>query len=299
MRFVATLIMPADRAGDGHAHAATAHAALQRLGAGPGEITWLAPGIAAEIPCAAAGSETISGVRQALGQAPVDVVVQPVDGRRKRLLVADLESTIIEQECLDEMATFVGKRSEIAAITAKAMRGEIDFAGALRERVAMLTGLSVDVLQAVYEQRVRLNPGATALVATMRRAGAFTALVSGGFTFFTSRIADRLGFAYHQGNELELDGTRLTGRVREPILGREAKRRALERLRGELGIEPSATMAVGDGANDLDMIAAAGLGVAYHAKPAVAAAAAARIDHADLTALLYLQGYKATEIVAA
>jgi len=263
------------------------------------EIRWLARGIAAEIVFVGERPSAGSAAQRATRYAAVDCVVQPAAGRRKHLLVADLESTIIAQECLEELAAYVGKRVEIAAITNRAMRGEIDFEGALRERVAMLGGLAETTLQEVYDHRVSLNPGAATLVATMRRHGATVALVSGGFTFFTERIRRALGCDYDQGNRLEIAAGRLTGSVAEPILGRAAKREALARLSAERGLAAADTMAVGDGANDLEMLRAAGLGVAYHAKPAVAEAAAARIDHGDLTALLYLQGYRQDEFVAA
>ena len=217
--------------------------------------------------------------------------------RRKKLLVADMESTIIEQECLDELADHMGLRDRISEITARAMRGEIAFEEALKERAGLLKGLDADVLEKLYE-RITLVPGACELVATMRANGAYCALVSGGFTFFTERIAARLGFNTHQANTLDIVDGRLAGTVSPPILGREAKLAALERLRRELNLQPEETLAVGDGANDLDMIRAAGLGVAFRAKPIVAAEAKASIRHGDLTALLYLQGYRKSEFVS-
>ena len=237
-----------------------------------------------------------ASVAAALAPRPVDVNVVPADpaSRRKRLLVADMESTIIEQECLDEIADIAGLGARISDITARAMRGELDFAAALKERVGLLRGLDADVLERVYE-RVTLMPGAATLVATMRKGGATCALVSGGFTFFTERIAGRLGFDLQQANTLEMADGRIGGTVAEPILGREAKLAALERLARERALEPALTMAVGDGANDLAMIKAAGLGVAFRAKPIVMAEAAASIAHGDLTALLYLQGYTRAE----
>ena len=207
--------------------------------------------------------------------------------------------TIIACECLDELADQAGLKPRIAAITERTMRGEIEFAPALRERVALLKGLALAALERTWRERVRLTPGARALVATMKKYGATTLLVSGGFTFFTSRVAAEAGFDDHRANELLDDGAALTGSVREPILGREAKLDALTHEAARLGIGLEDTLAVGDGANDLDMIAAAGLGVAYHAKPVVARAAPARIDHGDLRALLYLQGYRDDEIVDA
>jgi phosphoserine phosphatase len=236
------------------------------------------------------------------GALPIDVNIVPDDlaYRRKRLLVADMESTIIEQEVLDELAGHVGLRAEISAITERAMRGELDFAAALAARVKLLAGLEAHVLDAVW-QRVTLMPGAETLVGTMKAHGAICALVSGGFTIFTERLAQRLGFDQHQANVLEIVDGRLTGRVVPPILGREAKLAALQGLAAAEGLDLALTLAVGDGANDLDMIAAAGLGVAFRAKPKVEAEARARmggavITHGDLTALLYLQGYGEAEL---
>ena len=231
-----------------------------------------------------------------LADLPVDYCLTPDDaGRRKRLLVADMDSTIIGCECLDELADFAGVKAEVSAITERAMRGEIDFEGALRERVAMLKGLPASDLQRCFDERVRLNPGARTLAQTMTAHGARCVLVSGGFDFFTRRVASAAGFQADQANHLiEADG-RLTGQVREPILGREAKLAALREEAAALGLSPSDGLAVGDGANDLAMIEAAGLGVAYRAKPVVAAEADARIDHTDLTTLLYFQGYRADE----
>jgi phosphoserine phosphatase len=233
----------------------------------------------------------------ALEGQTLDWCLQPLASRRKRLLVADMDSTIINVECLDELADFAGLKAEISAITERAMRGELEFEGALRERVGMLKGLSVDALQATYDQRVRLNPGARTLVRTMAVHGARCVLVSGGFTFFTGRVAQAAGFHAHRANSLlEAEGA-LTGQVGEPILGREAKLAALREEAAFAGLALSDTLAVGDGANDLAMIEAAGLGVAYRAKPIVAAEADAKVDHADLTALLYFQGYSADEFV--
>jgi phosphoserine phosphatase len=234
--------------------------------------------------------------RAALGEAPADLCVQPWDGRRKRLLVADMDSTIIGCECLDELADFAGVKAEVSAITERAMRGEIGFEGALRERVAMLKGLPVGVLEQCYDQRVRLNPGARAMVATMAAHGARCVLVSGGFSFFTARVAATAGFHADRANRLVDDGAgALTGEVGEPILGREAKLAALNEEAAALGLGPADAIAIGDGANDLAMIQAAGLGVAYRAKPLVAAEADARIDHSDLTTLLYFQGYRSDQ----
>jgi len=234
-------------------------------------------------------------VKALVGEAPIDYCVQPVEGRRKRLLIADMDSTIIGCECLDELADFAGVKAEVSAITERAMRGEIGFEGALRERVGMLKGLPVAALERCYAQRVRLNPGARTLVTTMALHGARCALVSGGFSFFTARVAAAAGFHSDRANRLiEADGV-LTGEVGDPILGREAKLAALNQDAIALGIDLAETLAVGDGANDLAMINAAGLGVAYRAKPLVAAEADARIDHTDLTSLLYFQGYRAEQ----
>jgi phosphoserine phosphatase len=228
---------------------------------------------------------------------PIDLCVQPLDGRKKRLLVADMDSTIINVECLDELADFAGVKAEVSAITERAMRGEVDFEGALRERVAMLKGLEVTALDRCYEERVRLNPGARTLVRTMAANGARCVLVSGGFDAFTRRVAEAAGFHLDRANQLlEQDGA-LVGLVAEPILGRAAKLAALEDEAALAGLELADTIAVGDGANDLAMIKAAGLGVAYRAKPVVAAEADARLDYADLTALLYFQGYSADAFV--
>jgi phosphoserine phosphatase len=220
----------------------------------------------------------------------------PAAGRRKRLLIADMDSTIIGCECIDELADMAGIKPKVAAITERAMRGELDFPAALRERVALLKGLPLEAVARVYAERVRLNKGAKSLTATMRAHGAHTLLVSGGFTYFTSRVAEDAGFEHNQGNRLLDDGKTLTGEVGEPILGREAKLIALEDAVTRYGFSFADTLAVGDGANDLDMIGRAGLGIAYHAKPVVAAAAGAAIAHGDLTALLYLQGYRASEL---
>jgi phosphoserine phosphatase len=249
---------------------------------------------AADILVEGDGPAALRGhAERALERQAVDFCVQPADGRRKRLLVADMDSTIIGCECLDELADFAGLKAEIATITARAMAGEIAFEGALRERVGKLAGLGVDALQRTYEERVRLNPGARTLVGTMTAHGARCVLVSGGFEFFTRRVASAAGFAAQRANRLIDDGVRLTGQVAEPILGREAKLEALIEEAGALGLDLARTLAIGDGANDLAMIQAAGLGVAYRAKPVVAAQADAKIDHADLTALLYFQGYGA------
>jgi phosphoserine phosphatase len=254
----------------------------------------LDPGIAVDLPFTPSGADDqaiAQRLRTALAGASVDVVVQPLASRRKRLFVADMDSTMIGQECIDELADYVGLKAHVAAITERAMRGEIAFEPALRERVALLKGLPVAVVDEVIEKRITLTPGGRTLVATMRQNGATTCLVSGGFTLFTSRVGATIGFDQNRGNTLVVEDGKLAGRVEEPILGREAKLATLLELRERLGLGAADTLAAGDGANDLAMIEAAGLGVAYHAKPKVAEAAHARIDHGDLTALLYLQGY--------
>ena len=265
-----------------------------------GVPTWLASGIAADIPFAPpAGSDNTrwaQAVRAALGDGHVDVVVQAAGDRRKRLLVADMDSTLIEQECIDELADVVGLRAEVSDITARSMRGEIAFEPALLERVALLRGLDVAVATRVID-RITLMPGARTLVRTMRAHDAVVAIASGGFTLFTAHVAQVLGAHHHHANTLEVAAGRLTGALRHPIFGRASKRTVLRGLRDELGLAPEQTLAVGDGANDLAMLEEAGLGVAYHAKPAVSSVARARIDYGDLTALLYLQGYAADEFV--
>ena len=268
-------------------------------GAKSGVADWLAPGVAFDLAFdRLAPAVAQSAARNALAGAPVDLLAQPLRWRRKRLLVADMDSTVIAVECIDELADFAGIRAEVAAITARTMAGELEFAVALRQRAKLLGGLDVGFLQRAFDERVRLTPGARRLVATMRANGAYTALVSGGFTFFTGRVRELAGFDTDQANSLIIEHSRLTGEVVEPILDRGAKRMALRRFQAGFRLPDELTMAVGDGANDIDMIQAAGLGVAFHAMPAVIAAADARIDHGDLSALLYLQGYRTGEIVA-
>jgi phosphoserine phosphatase len=244
-------------------------------------------------------NQIASDLRQVLAGQAIDVVVQLAARRRKRLFLADMDSTMIGQECIDELADFVGLKAEVAGITERAMRGEIAFEPALRQRVALLKTLPVGVIDEIIERRITLTPGARTLVQTLKVHGVYTCLVSGGFTLFTGPVAAKIGFDEHRSNLLMVEGDRLAGHVQEPILGREAKLQTLIELRERLALDPADTMAVGDGANDLAMIEAAGLGVAYHAKPAVAAAAHARIDHGDLTALLYAQGYRRADFVTA
>ena len=246
-----------------------------------------------------AAGEGLSLLRKALEAAgPIDLAILPAARfGRKRLLISDMDSTVIGQECIDEIADAVGLKAKISEITERAMRGELDFEAALTERVAMLKGLPLEALATTLEERITLNPGARTLIATMKAHGARTLLVSGGFTYFTSRVAELAGFESHQGNTLIDDGAALTGEVGRPILGREAKRTALLEAAAALGASADDTLAMGDGANDLDMIRASGLGVAYRAKPVVAAEAAGSIRHTDLTAALFFQGYKASEFV--
>lgn len=250
-----------------------------------------------DLPLIADVAEARAVVATAIDGLPIDACVQPAAGRRKRLLIADMDSTIINVECIDELADFAGVKDKVSEITERAMRGELDFEAALRERVAMLKGLPLADLQRAYDERVRLNPGARTLVRTMTAHGAKAFLVSGGFSFFTGRVAQAAGFDANRANTLIEDGDVLAGTVGDPILGKAAKLQALNEEAANLGIPLSATLAVGDGANDLAMIEASGLGVAYRAKPIVAAQAHAKVDHADLTALLYFQGYRADQFV--
>ncbi len=309
MFYVATLISPPDRP-------AVNDELAQKVGRylpHGRPVDWLAPGIAVDVAfllddveagASAADSENLlrelaSDIRDIAAGEPVDIVIQPHDGRRKQLLVADMDSTMIAQECIDELADYAGFKSRVAAITDRAMRGEIAFEPALRERVALLKGLPAAVIDEVIAERIKLMPGGPTLVATMRANGAYTCVVSGGFTAFTASIAATIGFDEQRANTLLTDPAgRLTGEVAEPIVGREAKFDTLIALRQRLHLTREQTLAVGDGANDIPMVTAAGLGVAFHGKPAIREAApTACIDHGDLTALLYAQGYRREEFV--
>jgi len=273
--------------------------AMRNLGADVGRPDWLAAGMVCDLGFADLNDDQADAAARAiLGNAPVDVLAQPTAERRKRLLIADMESTLIENEMLDELADYVGKRAEIAAITARAMNGELDFRGALDARVSLLAGLPDSVL-GESAKLIRYMPGAEALIATMQANGARTAIVSGGFDCYTGLVAGKLGVGQNFGNRLEIKRGKLTGKVVPPVLGREAKLETLVRLAAEFSLPLAATLATGDGANDLDMIGAAGLGVAFRAKPIVASQAKWRVMHGDLTALLYAQGYRESEIVAA
>lgn len=267
---------------------------------GASDVLWLAADIACDIalPGGLANADALSILRAALTGQPIDMAVQEATERRKKILIADMDSTMIDQECIDELADEVGLKAHVAAITARSMNGEIAFEPALRERVALLKDLDTAVVEHIVQNRLTLASGGRELVATMRANGAWTALVSGGFDIFTSRIAAKLGFDENRANRLIEKAGRLTGEVAEPILGRAAKAEALLGIAARLGLAPKDAIAVGDGANDLDMIRLAGSGVALHAKPAVAAAAGIRIDHGDLTALLYLQGYAHAEFAS-
>jgi phosphoserine phosphatase len=294
MAFVATLIAHPSNPVLNSALAEQAAGAVRTSG-----LYWLADGIACDIALHDDEDVTTaeSRLRKLIADAPVDVVVQQAETRRKQFLIADMDSTMIGQECIDELADVVGLKDKVATITARAMNGEIAFEPALRERVALLKGLPITVVDDVIAKRITLTSGGRELIATMKSKGYYAALVSGGFTVFTSRIAATLGFDENRANVLiEKDGI-LTGEVAEPILGKQAKVDALEEISARLGISPDDVVAVGDGANDLGMLGIAGSGVALHAKPTVAAQAKMRIDHGDLTALLYIQGYRKSDFV--
>ena len=264
---------------------------------GGGDAVWLDPGVAAEFPMEAVPGN-LWQVWDGLQGMGVDLAVQRAEGRRKRLLLADMDSTMIQQECIDELADMAGVGAHVAGITARAMNGELDFEAALRERVGLLRGLDASVIADVLRDRITLMPGGRALVATMKAQGGHAALVSGGFTAFTEPVAALLGFDENRANTLVVEDGRLTGQVTDPILGKAAKVQALHDITARLGITPAEVLAVGDGANDLGMLGIAGMGVALHAKPAVAAQCDIRVNHGDLTALLYLQGYSRAEFAA-
>ena len=263
---------------------------------GGGDANWLSPDEAAEFAVPVQPGN-FWDIWSDLQRQQTDLVIQPVEGRRKALLLADMDSTMIQQECIDELADVAGVGARVAEITRRAMNGELDFEGALRERVGLLTGLDANVIGQVIGERITFMPGGRELVATMKANGAYAALVSGGFTAFTGHVAGTLGFDEHRANTLNVEADKLTGTVAEPILGREAKVAALAEITARLGIGEGDAMAVGDGANDLGMLKRAGAGVALHAKPVVAAEVDRRINHGDLTALLYLQGYSRDNFV--
>ena len=264
---------------------------------GGGEVIWLSPDEAAEFAVDTA-PENRWQVWETLQAMQVDLVVQPAEGRRKKMLLADMDSTMIQQECIDELAEEAGVGAHVKDITARAMNGELDFEGALIERVKLLAGLDEAVIGQVIENRITYMPGGNALVATMRAQGAYAALVSGGFTAFTAQVAAHLGFDENRANTLLTANGKLSGDVGRPILGRQAKIEALEDITTRLGIAEADVVAVGDGANDLGMLGRAGMGVALHAKPSVAAECDVRINHGDLTALLFLQGYSRDDFAA-
>ena len=277
---------------------AEATAALNKIARQINNITWLSPGEALDITfeCASANVAEMA-VRNALLAYRIDICVGPVEGRRKHLLIADMDATIIRSETLDDLAAHVGLKDEIAGITSKAMNGEIDFNSALELRVKMFSGLPVKFLSKTFKS-LRLTPGATELVRSMRAYGAYCVLISGGFSYFTSRIAEICGFHEHHANQLDIQNARLTGQIIKPILDKKAKRAHLERLAFELGLGLEDTATVGDGANDVDMLKTAGLGVAYKGKPVAIKAATARIDFGDLRTLLFYQGYKLEEFIS-
>ena len=289
--FVATLVSHPDKA-------ALSDALLSKLAQALPEnakVIRLDGAIAIDIVFAAetakAAEASLAPVEKVLSSKPVDVILQSLAGRRKKLFIADMDSTMIEQECIDELAAELRLKQKVAKITERAMKGELDFEPALRERVALLKGLDAGVIPKVISNRITHTSGARTLISTLRGHGVYTALVSGGFTLFTEPVSLAIGFDEHRANRLEIENGKLTGQVMDPILGREAKKSALIELRDLFALQEHETLAIGDGANDLDMIKEAGLGIAFHAKPAVAEAAHARINHADLTALLYAQGY--------
>lgn len=262
-----------------------------------GALRWLAPAEALEIALQRVPPGLEDALRAALSPRPIDIALVPAENRAKRLLVADMDSTVIGQECIDELAAVAGAGEAVRAITVRAMAGELAFEESLRARVALLAGLAADAIPRLLEGRITLTPGAATLTATMRANGAATALVSGGFTAFTGPVAERAGFTIHRANRLVIEQGALAGRVEEPVLGRAAKVEALDEIAASLNLDRADAIAVGDGANDIALLEAAGLGVALHGKAAVRAAADVRIDHGDLTALLYLQGFSRNDFV--
>jgi len=286
--FIATIVLPVTSMD-------TLHAIVTALDVAD-SVTLLSEAKAFEFPYAGS-AHTLTQALAPLG-SDFDFCVQPADNRKKSLLICDMDSTLIGQECIDELADFAGVKEHVSGITERAMRGELDFEAALTERVALLKGLDLSVLETCFKERIVLNDGAATLCRTMKANGAKTVIVSGGFTFFTERVAKACGFEAHHANTLLDDGETLLGDVGRPILGRDAKRDTLEKYSNDLG-GPAEAIAIGDGANDLAMIKAAGLGVAFYAKPAVAAAAHCAINHTDLTTALYFQGYKDFEFVDA
>lgn len=298
MQYVLTLTSDPRATALTNDHAGAAANALTTLGVADIQQAWLSPGRALDLTFQAPVAANLKAdVSEALAGTPADINIQPLAGRRKQLLVADMDSTIITDESLDELADFIGIKEQVAPITARAMRGEIDFDAALRDRVRLLAGQPTSLLDRLLKDRIHLTGGAEALVRTMRANGAFTALVSGGFSFVTEAVAAKVGFAAHRGNVLLTEGDVLTGEVGDPILGKQAKLESLREFRAASNLAADQTLAVGDGANDIPMLLGAGTGVAFHAKPAVAAAARFTIEHGDLTALLYLQGYRDSDFV--
>jgi len=276
-------------------------AEMARASVGAVEIKWLAEGIACDFPLMEGATERMcaNALRTLTEDKPIDFVIQKASNRKKKVLIADMDSTMIDQECIDELAAEVGLKEEVSIITAKAMNGEIPFEDAIHERVSLLAGLEVSVINEIIKKRITLAAGGKTLLKTMKANGHYSALVSGGFTQFTSRIAKKLGFDEHHANQLIENDGKLTGKVHLPVLGADAKVDQLQNIANTRGLEPEDFIAVGDGANDLPMLQTAGTGVALHAKPSVAAEASIKIDHSDLTSLLYIQGYREEQIVHA
>ncbi len=288
MHSVITVIAPSNTA----CPSVEAASLVRALGGDIASEGWVEPGVAYDIILTHAASDALkAGLQTAATGWHVDIITQGAATRRKKLVISDMDSTMIDEECIDELADMVGKKAEVSAITERAMRGELDFAAALTERVAMLKGLAVSELQRVLAERIHLSPGAVTLVQTMKAHGARSLLVSGGFTFFTGAIAAQIGFDDHAGNTLEIANNALTGRVAPPILDKFSKLESLQHACSNFGFSAEEVLALGDGANDLPMLQAAGLGVAYRAKPAVRAAAKAQLNYCDLAALLYAQGF--------